>query len=348
MSGSRPDPIAPAAMRGALVATSLVLAAALAGAAVRLLPWALEPSIPWATLAPFARSLLAIAIEAAVLTGWPVGWSLAAARLIERGEAGVLASLGERPLQTMLRLMPQAALFVAVLFATSLALGRDAAAPGRVIGALLAEGRAACVQGAKEEEEAEATSPATHAVPFVSATWLCTPGRPHLVGRTPVGGLVFTATDARVSDDLRRIDLDDARLALPGPSDASLARTKSGLTVRVHVGTLALRGLPPFAHASSVPPWLRALVVSTSGFGAAAAAVLALLELRRSRVGTVAAVAIGAAGPLAALFALRGLELRVPEVASSGWLMAFALVPLAALAAAVLAALLPVARRTGT
>jgi hypothetical protein len=348
MSGFRPDPIAPVAMRGAAVASLLVLVAALVGAAVRLLPWALDPSIPWATLAPFARSLLAIAVEAAVLTGWPVGWAIAAARLVERGEAGVLASLGERPRQTVLRLAPQAAVFVTVLGATSVALGRDAAAPGRVVGALLAEGRAACLHGA----ESGVAAPATHSVPFVSATWLCGPSGPHLAGRTPVGGLVFTATDAHVSDDLRRIDLTDARLALPGPSKTSGSNGEPGLMFRVRVGTLALRGLPPFAQPSSVPPWLRALVVTTAGLVGASAAVLALLELRRRRVGTVAAVAIGAAGPLAALGALRGLELRVPEVASGAWLLAFALVPVAALAAVVaaaaLAALLPVARRTGT
>jgi hypothetical protein len=339
MPGTTPDPIAPVALRGALGASLLVLLAAMVGAAVRLLPWVLDPTIPWATLAPFARSLLAVAVEAAVLTGWPVGWALAAARLVERGEARVLASLGERPSQTLLRLAPQAAVFVALLAFTSVALGRDAAAPGRIVGDLLAEGRAAC--------DVPLEPPATHAVPFVSATWLCPRGSaPRLVGRTPIGGLVFTATGASVSDDLRRIDLDDARLAV-----AASTKDEADLTFRVHVGTLSLRGLAPFAQASSLPPWLRALVVTTSGLAAASAAVFVLLELRRRRVGTVAAVAIGAAGPLAALGALRGLELRVPEVASGGWLFAFVLVPIAAVvavaAAAALAALLPVARRTG-
>lgn len=342
MSALRPDPIAPVALRGAALASLLVLLAALVGAAVRLLPWVLDPSIPWATLAPFARSLLAVAVEAAVLTGWPVGWALAAARLVERGEAGVLASLGERPLQTVLRLVPQAAVFVVVLGITSVALGRDAAAPGRIVGALLEEGRAACTR----PDDRDPSRPATHAVPFVAATWLCAPTGPRLVGRTPIGGLVFTATGAHVSDDLRRIDLEDARLALPG------ARGEGNLTFRVHVGTLTLRGLAPFAQASSIPPFLRAVVVTTSGLAAASAAVLALLELRRRRVGTVAAVAVGAAGPLAALGALRGLELRVPEVASGPWLFAFVLVPIAAIAAvaaaAALAALLPAFRRSGT
>src|SRR5947209_16417133 len=124
-----PDPIAPVAFRYASVASLLVLIAALVGAAVRLLPGVLDPSISWATLGPFARSLLAVAVEAAILTGWPVGWALAAARLVERGEARVLASLGETPAQTLLRLAPQAALFLALLGVTSVVLGRDAAAP---------------------------------------------------------------------------------------------------------------------------------------------------------------------------------------------------------------------------
>lgn len=338
-----PDPIAPVALRGAAVASLLVLIAALVGAAVRLLPWVLDPSIPWATLAPFARSLLSVAIEAAILTGWPVGWALAAARLVERGEARVLASLGETPSRTLLRLAPQAVLFAAVLAFTSTALGRDAAAPGRIVGALLAEGRAAC------DTSSHGGRPATHAVPFVAATWLCAPSGARLVGRTPLGNLVFTATGAHVSDDLRRIDLDDARLALPASAGA---KGDASLTFRLHVGTLTLRGLAPWAQASSIPPFLRAIVVTASGIAGASAAVFAMLKLRRRRVGSVAAVAIGAAGPLAALGALRGLERRVPEVASNGWLAAFVLVPLAAILAVGLtsafAALLPVGRRSGT
>jgi hypothetical protein len=344
MRVTSPDPIASTALRSAVVASLLVMLAALVGAAVRLLPWVLDPSIPWGTLLPFARSLLAVAVEAAVLVGWSVGWALSAARLVERGEARVLASLGEAPAQTLLRLAPQAAIFVALLGVTSIVLGRDAAAPGRIVGALLAEGKAACGAGS------DRAAPTTHAVPFVAATWLCAPDGARLVGRAPIGGVVFTATDARVSDDLRRIDLADARLALAGPSGGT--KSVDNLSFRIRVGTLTLRGLAPWAQASAVPPLLRAAVVTTSGLAAASAAVFALLKLRRRRVGTVAAVAIGAAGPLAALGALRGLELRIPEVASGAWLFAFALVPLAAVGAVALAtalaALLPVARRTGT
>ncbi len=323
----RRDPIAPPAAIFAVAATMLILGAALVGALIRLLPWMLDPTIAWSTLAPFAKSLLAVAVEAALLTGWPVGWALATQRLVERGEARVLASLGESPTRTIARLVPQAWLFGSVLVLSSLVLGREAAAPGRVVNALLDEGRASCVDGA------------THGIPFVSVTWLCPTAdgaqdKPRLVGRAPIGNVVFTADDAKVSDDLRRIELAGARLALPTGSDASNVR------VRVRVDALVLRGLAPWARASSLPPALRAVVVTGSAIAAGWAAAAVILRPRRRRVGGVAAAAIGASGPLAALATLRALELRVPETSPGGWLLLFALVPLAALIAVITAAAL--------
>ncbi len=316
----------PAAMR-VFGATAVVLIAALVGATIRLLPWALDPAIAWGTLAPFAKSLLAVAFEAALMIGWPVGWALATQRLVERGEARVLASLGERPERTVARLLPQGLGFAAVLVVSSLSLGREAAAPGRVVNALLAEGRASCTPAGPAE---------THGIPFVSVTWLCH-DRPRLVGRAPLGNVVFTADDARVSDDLRGIELVGARLALPGSTP-----------VRVRVDTLVLRGLAPWARASALPPLLRALLVTSSALLAGCAAAAAILRARR-RIGGVVATTIGAAGALAALVALRALELRAPEQASGAWLVLFALVPVAALVAvlgvATLVAALPERRR---
>lgn len=333
------DPLAPSALRAAVAASGLVLLAALVGAAVRLLPWMLDPHIPWQSLAPFAKSLASVAVEAAILTGWPVGWSLATQRLVDRGEARVLASLGESPVGTARRLAPQALVLAAALAVTSLVLGRDAAAPGRVVNALLADGRKTCAAEAS-------TSAATSSVPFVSATWLCAPraaAAPRLVGRAPLGDVVYTATSARVSDDLRRIDLDDARLSLGA----------RGAGVRVHVERLTLRGLAPWARASALPPAFRALVVTLSALAAALAVVVALLRPRERRVSGAAAAAIGASGPLAALGVLRGLELRIPDgPASVAWLAAFVLVPIAAASAVAFATFvltaLPMARRTGS
>jgi hypothetical protein len=345
----RTDPIAATALRAATLASALVLVAALVGAAVRLLPWMLDPGISWPTLAPFAKSLLSVAVEAAILTGWPVGWALAAQRLVDRGEARVLASLGESPARTLLRLTPQGLALATALAVSSIALGRDAAAPGRVVNALLAEGRTTCASSGASG------SPATHAVPFVSATWLCAPDTglaPRLVGRAPIGNVIYTAAAAHVTDDLRRVDLDDARLSLPvTPTSA----------VRVHVTTLTLRGLSPWARASALPPAFRAFVVTISAAAAACAVVLGLLHLRerrarQRRISGAAAAALGASGPLAALATLRGLELRLPDAplaqASVAWWLAFFLVPTAAVVAVavtmyVLTAL-PMTRRTGS
>lgn len=308
MAGTK-DPIAAPAASAAMLATGLILGAALVGVLIRILPWVLDPAISWTTLAPFAKSLLAVAFEAALLIGWPVGWALATQRLVERGEARVLATLGEAPSRTARRLLPQGLAFGAVLILSSVVLGREAAAPGRVVNALLVEGRASCAPGA------------TKGVPFVSVTWLCPSsdeGTPRLVGRAPIGGVVFTATNAKVSDDLRRIELSNARVAVPN--------------VKVQVDTLVLRGLAPWARASSIPPTLRAAVVTGSAILGGMVAVLGILRTRRRRVGGVAAAAIGAAGPLTALATLRALELRVPENEPGAWLFLFMLVPIAALA----------------
>jgi hypothetical protein len=202
-----------------------------------------------------------------------------------------------------------------VLVASSTILAREAAAPGRVVNALLAQGRSACASGI-----ARGAAPAAKGVPFVSATWLCARDTPRLVGRAPLGGVVFTAEAATVSDDLRRIELEQAKLALPAGERS----------IRIRVDSLVLRGLSPWARASSLPPFLRALVVVASALATASGAAVAILKPRRRRVGGVAAAAIGASGPLAALAALHALELRVPDAVPGAWLLLFALVPVVA------------------
>src|SRR5512140_174181 len=121
------------ALRAAATVTGVVLVAAGLAAAVRLLPWLLDARVPAHVALPFARGLLAVALEAALLLGWPIGWALATHRLVERGEALVLQSLGEAPLATLRRLAPQGLALAAVLAAASLVGGRDAREPGRVV-----------------------------------------------------------------------------------------------------------------------------------------------------------------------------------------------------------------------
>jgi hypothetical protein len=276
--------------RTALAASGIAGLAATAGAAVRVLPWLLDPAVTWQVAAPFARSILALAVEAAVFVGWPVGWALALVGVVERGEGRVFETLGERPARTVLRLAPQAAAWCTALALVSFVGGRDASAPGRVVDELLQEARLSC-RGAA----ADGSGPTERAVPFADATWLCAPGQvPHLVGRGPgpLSRIAFTATDAHVTGDLRRIDLADAKVVLG--------------QVHLRAGGLTLRGLTPWAHASNLSPAARALLLALTG--GAASLLAAYLTLRRMAPRRLGAIAVGAAGPLVALAVLRALE----------------------------------------
>jgi hypothetical protein len=307
-----------AALRAALATTALVMTAAALAAAVRLLPWLLDPRVPWHVALPFARGLVAIALEAALLVGWPIGWALAAHRLVERGEALAILTLGERPERTIARLWPQGLMMAALLAGASLVGGRDAREPGRVVTELLDEGRAAC---------AAAEAPASFVVPFTGSTWLCRPDAPpRLAGAAPgaLSGVLFSARAARVSGDLRRIELEDPHLGFSGFAGAPGARAAS---ITVKLDALAIHGLPPWAQASTLPSPLRALFLALAGVASAALAALAALRRPFAPHGRLHAIAVGAAGPLAALAALRLLERTEAHAA------VYALVPLAALAA---------------
>ena len=276
-------------------------ALALGAAAVRVLPWMLDPRVPWAVLAPFARSIALLAGEAALLVGAPVGWALAGAHAVESGEARVYALLGEPPWKTTWRAAPRVAIFAAALALVSLAGGRDASAPGGVVTELVSQGRETC---------AHVDAPTIEVVPFLSAEWLCAPNRaPRLVASPPIGKTTVTAADAVVAGDFRRIDLRDARFSVG--------------QVAVHVSNLVLRGLPPWARASILSPWQRALVMALSLAIACFAASFFVSTFHvRARF---AALAVGAAGPLGALGLLRALERRDAPA------LAFALLPVAAL-----------------
>jgi hypothetical protein len=307
----------------ALVASSVIALVGIVAGAVRVLPWLLDPAVPWRVGAPFARGLGAVALEAGLLVGWPVGWALACARFVESGEARVLLTLGERPLRTTGRLGPHGAILACALAGIALVYGSDAIAPGAVATELLAQARVSC---------ARATAPTTYAVPFTELTWLCAPGvAPRLVGRPPgaMHGAAFTAADARVAGDFRAIELDDARLLL-GTKPAVVA----------HVASLSLRGMAPWARASTLPAWLRALLLALTAWTAGSlASYFILRRVVRSRA---AALVVGAGGPLAALGLLRLLERADAPVAM------FALLPVAACAAcAGLAGLLSRLRRPG-
>jgi hypothetical protein len=307
-------------LRAALAASSACALAALAGAAVRVLPWLLDPAVSWRVAAPFARSIAALALEASLLVGWPIGWALSAVQLVERGEGRALQALGERPARTLARLFPQAVAWGVALACVSFVGGRDASAPGRVVNELLDEARTSCEQIAREP----GSEPATRAVPFVDATWLCAPSEvPRLAGHGPgrLRSVTFTATGARVTGDLRGLELEGAKLALG--------------TVRLAVSTLAVKGLVPWAHASSLAPLARAALLALTGASSALlAAYSALRGWTRTRF---AAVIVGAAGPVAALLALRAFE---RGEAAPAWCLSLVPLAMAAMAATIGSAVL--------
>jgi hypothetical protein len=314
-------PLPRLARTSALLASLAIALVGVVAGAVRLLPWLLDPSVPWRVAAPFARGLGSVAVEAALLVGWPVGWALACCRFVESGEARVLLTLGESPASTVRRLAPQGAVLAIALGAVALVYGSDASAPGRVATELVEQARAACAQ---------VKVPTTYAIPFTDMTWLCAADRePRLVGSAPGGlaGAVLTARDARIAGDFRALDLDGAQVLLeprlPG----------AGASVNVRVELLSLHGMAPWASASSLPAWLRALLLALTAWSVSSlAAYCVLRRATRSRLG---AVAVGAVGPLAALGLIRLLE-RADARPSS-----FVLVPAAAaLACVALTALL--------
>lgn len=278
-----PNPLARRARSAALGwAFGVALVASLAGA-VRLLPWVVDPTVPARVAVPFARTLVEAALEIAVLVGWPVGWALAAQGFVETGEARVLALLGERPSRTVARLAPQGLALACGLAAIAWVAGRDASAPGRVAQDLVAEARVACEASPR---------PNAQAVPFVGVAWLCgTSGAPRLYGHGP-GGVPISAADLRLSGDLRALDLEDARLILPG--------------ARVRVGVLSIAGMTPWGRASKLGPAAHALLTASSA--ALCAALATALVLRRRARTRLGALALGAIGPLAVLGAVRVID----------------------------------------
>ena len=321
----------PAARATGAIAAGVLAVALLAGA-IRVMPLLLAPGVP-AGLAPvLGRGIAAVALEAALFVAPPIGWAIAASRLVDRGEARALFAAGISPWRVVARSAPAMLLVLAAAALAAALWGREARAPGRAVRDLLAGAREAC---------ARAAAPAAADVPLLGVSWVCLAGEPpRAVGPAPVrpAGLdaaardgVFAATAITVSDDLASLEVRDFVLVLPG--------AVSGSEARLRVGSASIRGLTPLARASNLSAAARALLLSVSAV--ALAALAAALTLHRAVAARVGAAAIGASGPLAALLVFSALE-RSPSSYPASYLA----VPAAGLAAIAAAAVL--ARRTGT
>lgn len=311
------DGIERQALRSAAVATAFLSGLALLAGAVRVLPLTLDPELPWAVAAPFARAVAWLALEVAVAVGWPLGWALALASCVDRGEARVHALLGRSPRDVLAGFAPQAIVFAALLFSISWLAARDAERPGRVLGELIESSRLTC---------ASSEAPRSIPVPFLDARWLCageeSASPPRLLLRPPrPRGAIVTATRATLSGDVREIRLEEVHLHV-GRGD---------LAVR----ELWVRGLPPLLTSATIRPLGRASAVMAAAL--AVAFGLAALVLRRRMSNRLVALGAAALSMGAAFGVLRlvdragGRELLLPLVPLAG-------IGLLALTAAALAA----------
>jgi hypothetical protein len=303
-----------AASRATAVAGLFVLAVATVAGLVRVLPWLAAPGVPGRVILPFARGLLAMGLETALLAAPPLGWAFAAAVLVERGEARALFAAGMSPGAVVRTTLVPALFFAALAAVAALAWGTEAAAPGRMARDLVAQSRQSCV-GATQARAVE--------VPIVGVTWLCNPGEePRVVGSFPGGGRsTFTALDLRVSDDLRAVELSDMKIMFD-----------SVVPVHVHAKAAGVTGLSPWGRASNLRPSTRALLLSLTGAGLAL--LVALVVLRGGHSSRVVALVMGGAGPAAALMVFSVLERRT--TGSVAYLAVPAVAVLAVVTAAVL------------
>lgn len=297
----------------ALVASLVIAVLAAAAGLARVLPILLDPDVPRRAARPFVVGLIALAIEVGFLVGWPLGFTEAALRSVERGEARARMALGERPLQRVSRLWV-ALLCLSLLTAIgSVAWGRDARAPGRVARALVNEARVAC-EGAR--------APTVVDVPLVRASWLCRPGAPPVLvgeGAGSASAIDFLARSFDVTDDLTAVHIEGAQVLFPTETPT-----------RLRVGKARVAHLVPFSAPSSVPPVVRALAIVLS---ALLSATLSMVVVLRGYGGHRAVSwAIAIAGPAATLSVLRTCE-RL-QIADARLL----LVPVSAVAATIAAA----------
>jgi hypothetical protein len=264
-----------------------VLSVALLAGLVRVLPWIVAPTIPLRVVLPFTRALFAASLETTLLCAPPLGWALASAWLVERGEARALFAIGQSPTKIVRSSVPVALAFTALAGVAALAWGTEAAAPGRLARSLVDQAKRSC------EEKA---TPRAADVPFVGVTWLCFPprARPRLTGVLPGEAGAFTAADVTVSDDLRSLQFLDMELLFGSGN------------IRVRAGEARIHGLSPWGRASNLPPALRALLLSFTGTLLAMIASWTVLAGSMSR--RLASLLVGGAGPVAAVLVLSHLE----------------------------------------
>lgn|GEM_PF-1051076 len=210
---------------------------------LRLWPRISEQHLPASLIWPFARPLLAAALELAFLVSVPVALGIAASMRSARAADG--ASWRATAWATCVLVVGLGGLS----FGLSFLLDGRGTSPGQLATELVTSARESCVESAPR---AEVT------VPMLGFAWVCEAGRaPELQGHAPVGKqATFRAAAIALSADLKRIALDGFTLAFP------LATYR--MQVRVHAKQATLSGLPPWGRSRRIPLGLRVCLFTLS------------------------------------------------------------------------------------
>lgn len=264
----------------------LALGVALVFGASRLWPRISGQHLPFSLIWPFARPLLAVALELSLLVSVPLAFGVAAGTKSARAQPS-----------SLLAAAVSSALLVACLgglaFTLSATLDGGSSTPGSLATELLASARQSCV---------ESKPPAEVSVPLVGFSWRCEARHePRLQGKAPLGkSAAFDARTIALSDDLRRVSLTDIALAFTTPL----------VPVKLHAKEATLRGLPPWGRSRRMPFALRAgLFLSSAwlaGFGTA------LVVARASWLPLWAGVVAGALVAVTSWLAFSWLERQDP------------------------------------
>ena len=226
-----------------LAAFAVALSLFLGIGGLRLLPRVSGQRLPLSLIWPFARPLLAAALELSFLVSVPVALGVAASVRSAR-------TPGRVPWRATAAATSILVLALGALsFGVSTWLDGRGTSPGQLATELVASARESCIESAPR---AEVT------VPLLGFAWVCEAGRaPELRGRAPLGKqATFRATAIALGEDLKRIALDGFTLSFP--------LTAFHIQVQVHAKHATLSGLPPWGRSRRIPLGLRICLFTLS------------------------------------------------------------------------------------
>lgn len=225
---------------------------------LRLWPRIAGQHLPLSLIWPFARPLLAAALEVSFLVSVPVALGVAMSTRAAR-------AAGPQPRRATVAATCGLVLALgAFSFGVSTWLDGRGTSPGELATELVASARESCVESRPRAEVS---------VPMLGFAWVCEAGRaPQLRGRAPIGKqATFRASAIALGEDLKRVVFESFTLAFP------LVALK--LQVQVHAHQATMTGLPPWGRSRRIPLALRICLFTLSA-GLSAYGVGRLASLR--------------------------------------------------------------------